>query len=1111
MNKNFRVKYDHVKKISYAISELASCLGVIVSVTFVPPANSSWVSSKYDYQVYLDLAENKGAFQPGRTNIPFYSKDNHSNVPDYIMRFPMPDFSSVNQYIGYNGPGVGVLLHPQFIGTAAHVGTPGIKFGDTVYKGITNNYDKSVDQQYLRLSKMVVESAPAYMIPSAPNDFEELNNKLRFPLFSRLGSGTQYLDMGAYGYRIAGGYAYLTGGLADNIDVFNQYNGKWTGWQGVIGNPGNNLPNSGNVTAGDSGSPFFGWDNKTHRWEVIGAVSGTYTFFYPQLLDKAISEAREPDIFLNGKTALWNTSTINDGVNKWSWQGIDNTNNSLSATKNLYFYGGGDIFLTQSVNQGAGGLYFDNGQQYSFRSEAGDLFWTGSGLNIGEGTTVNWYLPGVINDNLHKIGRGTLVVKNSSPGGIKVGEGLVRLDSNTEAFSKVYITGGRGIVLIDNPDAFSPENIYFGYRGGVLDLNGHDAEFKVIKAEDGGAIITNSSQLLSSLTIKPDNIDTYVYSGHITGNINIVNDMSGMTGNKERVFNGGLHTTGVLTQNTGVLSFQGQPVVHAVIDQRFINTLNSYGDKSVYTEQQRFEQPDWETHTFELKDINADSVQVNLARNAVVNADIYARNSALNFGSASVWIDKLFGNALKKSDDYQQDLKHGESVAIEDHDKATFRGSIHSINSPLTVENAILDGASVSTDMNSPVLMNNSRWSLSADSDISQLLLNNTPVYLSGSNDASHLLNVDQLTSNNNIFVVSSKNHAKSSDSLNIKSVANGTGNQLKIDLGIANPWQGNDDIILASAPATTAHDYFSLESVSTDIGTYLPYFSTKIVEGKRIWYISPNKSRLNVSGDWSIPYDYDLKSESYLSSGVGVTLSSGSDELWHPVNFNVDYFSASDVKFYVDVNPGANETSNITINNIALGTGVKVVLNWLLDGDILPSYAPLVIASAPDYLSNNYFTFSNNYTNDRAGYYVPSVSVSSVGDVKNWILDPINSLYVVNSDWTLNDNFHFPGGVTMQTSSGEKKQVSLSGDKSGYQPHSLIVNRLISGSVDYNLYVNNEQTLQPLQILKQAVGNGLNRLLLFFTDGKGIKEMPDSPDNLVLASAPAATADDYF
>ncbi len=1111
MNKNFRVKYDHVKKISYAISELASCLGVIVSVAFVPPANSSWVSNKYDYQVYLDLAENKGAFQPGRTNIPLYSKDNHSNVPDYIMSFPMPDFSSVNQYIGYNGPGVGVLLHPQFIGTAAHVGTPGIKFGDTVYKGITNNYDKSVDQQYLRLSKMVVESAPAYMIPSAPNDFEELNNKLRFPLFSRLGSGTQYLDMGAYGYRIAGGYAYLTGGLADNIDVFNQYNGKWTGWQGVIGNPGNNLPNSGNVTAGDSGSPFFGWDKKMHRWEVIGAVSGTYTFFYPQLLDKAISEAREPDIFLNGKTALWETSTINDGVNKWSWQGIDNTNKSLSATKNLYLYGGGDIFLTQSVNQGAGGLYFDNKQQYSFRSAAGHLFWTGSGLNIGEGTTVNWYLPGVINDNLHKIGMGTLVVKNSSPGGIKVGEGLVRLDSDTEAFSKVYITGGKGIVSIDNPDAFSPDNIYFGYRGGVLDLNGHDAEFKLIKAEDGGAIITNSSQLLSSLTIKPENLGTYVYSGHITGNINIDNDMSGMTGNKERVFNGGLNTTGVLTQNSGALSFQGQPVVHAVIDQRFINTLNSYGDKSVYTEQQRFEQPDWETHTFELKGINADSVQVNLARNAVLNADIYARNSALNFGSASVWIDKLLGNALKKNDDYQQDLKHGESVAIEDHDKAIFRGSIHSINSPLTVENAILDGASVSTDMNSPVLMNNSRWSLSADSDISQLLLNNTPVYLSGSNNASHLLNVDQLTSNNNVFVVSSKNHAKSSDSLNIKNVANGTGNQLKIDLGIANPWQGNDDVVLASAPATTAHDYFSLESVSTDIGTYLPYFSTKIVEGKRIWYISPNKSRLNVSVDWSIPYDYYLKSESYLSSGVGVTLSSGSNELWHPVNFNVDYFSASDVKLYVDVNPGANETSNITINNIALGTGVKVVLNWLLDGNILPSYAPLVIASAPEYLSNNYFTFSNNYTNDRAGYYVPSVSVSSVGDVKNWILDPINSLYVVNSDWTLNDNFHFPGGVTMQMSSGEIKQVNLSGESSGYQPHSLIVNRLISGSVDYNLYVNNEQTLQPLQILKQAVGNGLNRLLLLFTDDKGIKDIPDSPDSLVLASAPAATADDYF
>ncbi|EBQ4647584.1 hypothetical protein BEI31_21820 [Salmonella enterica] len=914
MNKCFRVKYDPLKKISYAVSELSSCLCIVASVAFVPQANSSWVSHKYDYQVYLDFSENKGVFQPGKTDIQFYSKDNHSNVPDYVMRFPMPDFSSVNQYIGYNGPGVGVLLHPQFIGSAAHVGTPGVKFGDTVYTGVDNNFDKSIDQQYLRLSKMVVESAPAYMIPSAPDDFKELNDKSRFPLFSRLGSGTQYLDMGTYGYRIAGGYAYLTGGLSDNIDLYDGNNGKWSGWQGVIGNPGGNLPNAGTVTAGDSGSPFFGWDNKTHRWEVIGAVSGVYTFFYPQRLNTAVSEAGEPDIFINGRKALWEESFINDGVNKWTWHGIDDNNKNLNATKNLYFNGGGDITLTQSVNMGAGGLYFDNGQQYSFRSSAGDSSWTGSGLDIGEGTTVNWYLPGVINDNLHKIGEGTLVVKNSSPGGIKVGEGLVRLDSDTEAFSKVYITGGRGSVIIDNPAAWRSENIYFGYRGGRLDLNGNDAAFSLIKAEDGGAVITNSNSIYSNLTIRPENVEAYVYGGQIMGNVNIFNDISGMTGNKERVFNGGLNTTGELTQNDGVLSFQGQPVMHAVIPKRFIDTLNSYGDKSVYTEQQRFEQPDWETHSFELKAIHADNLQFNLARNTVLNTNIYASNSELNFGSPSVWIDALFGNALKKSDNYQQDLKHGESVATNDNDKAIFRGSIHSTNSPLTINDSILDGASVSADINSPVVINNSRWSLSADSDISDLSIINTPVNLSGYDDANHTLNAKILNSSNNTFIVSSKNNAKSSDLVNISGVADGSGNKLRVDLGSADPWQGNEDIVLASAPSSTARDFFSLDSVLTDIGEYSPYFSTRLKSGKRIWFISPDKSQLHVSEDWIISNNYDLKSDTYLSSGIGVTLTSGVDKPWHPVNFNVDYLSASDVKLYVDVNPGANESGKITI-----------------------------------------------------------------------------------------------------------------------------------------------------------------------------------------------------
>ncbi|EAW1478425.1 hypothetical protein CJ750_25900, partial [Salmonella enterica subsp. enterica] len=997
------------------------------------------------------------------------------------------------------------------MGTAAHVGTPGIKFGDTLYKGVDHNYDKSLDQQYLRLSKMVVESAPANMIPSAPDDFSELNKKSRFPLFARLGSGTQYLDMGTYGYRISGGYAYLTGGISDNIDLFNNYNGKWAGWQGAIGNPGKQLPNAGEVTPGDSGSPLFGWDNKTQRWEAIGAVSGTYTFFYPQLLGNAVSGGRDPDILLNGGQALWGGSYIDEGVNQWAWHGIDDANIDLSATKSLYFYGGGNISLGQSVNLGAGGLYFDDGQQYSFTSDKGGVSWVGAGLNIGEGTTVNWYLPGVQNDNLHKIGKGTLVVKTESPGGIKVGEGLVRLDSDSESFSKIYITGGRGAVIVDNADAFSPENIYFGYRGGVFDLNGNDAIFRMIKAEDGGAVITNSSPLYSNLTISPGNIDSYVYGGQITGQINIVNDMSGMIGNKERVFNGGLNTTGDMIQNAGILSFQGQPVMHAVIEQRFIDTLNSYGDNSVHTEQQRFEQPDWETHTFGLKSVHADDVHVNLARNAVLNTDIYARSSEVNFGSPSVWIDKLFGNALKKSDDYKQDLEQGESVATHDYDKAVFRGAIHSINSPLNVENAILDGASISADISSPVVMNNSSWSLSADSDISSLLLNNTPVYLPGDDDVSHRLDVLMLNASNNIFTVSPKNHAKSSDSVNINGMANGSGNQLDIDLGSANPWQDNQDVILASAPASTARDYFSLASVSTGIGEYIPYFSTKIKNGKRIWYISPDKSRLNVSKNWNITHDYDLKSSTYLASGIGVNLSSGTDNIWHPVNFNVDYLSASGVNFFIDVNPGTNQSSKVTINNIALGDGIKVVLNWLLDGNILPSYTPMVIASAPYDLSNNYFTFSNHFTDDHAGYYVPSVSVSTVGDMKNWILDPASSFYVVSRDWTLNDNFHFPGGVTMQRNAGEKKQVSLSGEESGYQPHSLIVNKLISGSVDYHLYVNNEQSLPPLQILKQAVGNGLNQLFLLFTDHKGIKNIPDSPDRLVLASAPAATADDYF
>ncbi|MCP5570236.1 hypothetical protein NL300_27710, partial [Klebsiella pneumoniae] len=83
-------------------------------------------------------------------------------------------------------------------------------------------------------------------------------------------------------------------------------------------------------------------------------------------------------------------------------------NHDLDAGKNLLFTGkNGDIDLLDDVYQGAGSLTFKD--DYTVHSSK-DKIWSGSGVIIDKGVTVNWQVNGVKGDNLHKLGEGTLLV-----------------------------------------------------------------------------------------------------------------------------------------------------------------------------------------------------------------------------------------------------------------------------------------------------------------------------------------------------------------------------------------------------------------------------------------------------------------------------------------------------------------------------------------------------------------------------------------------------------------------------------------------------------------------------------------------------------------------------
>ncbi|EPX8097884.1 temperature-sensitive protease autotransporter hemagglutinin Tsh/Hbp, partial [Escherichia coli] len=175
--------------------------------------------------------------------------------------------------------------------------------------------------------------------------------------------------------------------------------------------------------------------------------------------------------------------------------------------KNLIFQGqNGQINLKDSVSQGAGSLTFrDN---YTVTTSNGST-WTGAGIVVDNGVSVNWQVNGVKGDNLHKIGEGTLTVQGTgiNEGGLKVGDGKVVLNQQADnkgqvqAFSSVNIASGRPTVVLTDERQVNPDTVSWGYRGGTLDVNGNSLTFHQLKAADYGAVLANNVDKRATITL----------------------------------------------------------------------------------------------------------------------------------------------------------------------------------------------------------------------------------------------------------------------------------------------------------------------------------------------------------------------------------------------------------------------------------------------------------------------------------------------------------------------------------------------------------------------------------------------------------------------------------
>ncbi|EMF3575795.1 autotransporter outer membrane beta-barrel domain-containing protein [Salmonella enterica] len=974
-------------------------------------ALASVVNGEFDYQVYRDFAENKGQFTPGASNIPIFKRDNKTGVPDMMMDKPVPDFSSVNN------TGIATLLAPSYIASVAHNGGyTGVTFGYTNYNLVARNIEGTIwapDFHAPRLDKFVVDAAPANMLPfDMYKEGNELNNKTRFTNAVRLGSGAQQVSTPKGNVSLSGAYSYLTGGIINNIWYSSGFYPLYKGGTSWLSN-GNNK-NKKDVLdtyplGGDSGSPYFVWDNTLGKWEVVGVLHSTdgtsshWSHINKNFLESIMSRDTDPVVSLSGNHAVWGKNHIEADNKQWEWHGIKGSTTSLNDTKHLVMSGGGDITLLQSVDQGAGGIIFDENNRYAFNGDAG-VFWKGAGLDVGDGTVVDWNVSGVKGDNLHKIGAGTLKVNGTgiNEGGLKVGDGTVILaqkpDENgrVQAFSSVNISSGRPAVVLSDNRQVNPDNISWGFRGGVLDINGTDILFHNVNAADNGAVITNGSTLTSLLTISPVsdlsvNIghdeqaaknqvlsrrpkDNFLFHGNLTGNMNVRTDTSASSGGM--AFDGNMNLPGnTVSQSGGELTFQGHPVIHAFNTKATADRLASLGDTSVRTQPVSFDQPDWETRTFLVNALSLKDASFRLARNAVMTGDINADHSAVTLGSPSLWIDLNDGSGKKTM------IKEGVSVARHESDMSEYHGHITLNNqSTLDIREKFSGGITAS---NSSVSVASRQAALNEYS-----MFRKTPLTLQ---NGARLTATDGLWSDSSVSIhpgasltLSASPGVVVPDSYipaeyRVKSfILSGTDAGLQVRPGTY--VTGN---IEASGSASIA-----VGDDSADAGwdKNLPFrswlLSSRLRDYRNVWQgrADAEHARLSLmSADWrmyghSRVHDMNIKDSRVSSGGSGFT------------HLTVDNLTANQSSFVLRTD--LKNSDKITIKQHAQGSENTLVVNWLRKPSGRESLnIPLV--SAPAGTDPTMFKAAERATG--FSLVAPRIRTEEKNGITSWVLDGFN------------------------------------------------------------------------------------------------------------------------
>ncbi|WP_118795016.1 S6 family peptidase [Haemophilus influenzae] len=405
-----------------------------------------------------------------------------------------------------------------------------------------------------RLDKFVTEVAPIEA-STANNNKGEYNNSDKYPAFVRLGSGSQFIYKKGSRYQLILTEKDKQGNLLRNWDVGgdnlelvgNAYTYGIAGTPYKVNHENNGLIGFGNskekhsdpkgilsqdpltnyAVLGDSGSPLFVYDREKGKWLFLGSYDfwagynkkswQEWNIYKHEFAEKIYQQYSAGSLTGSNTQYTWqatgSTSTITGGGEPLSvdlTDGKDKPNHGKSIT----LKGSGTLTLNNHIDQGAGGLFFEG--DYEVKGTSDSTTWKGAGVSVAEGKEVVWKVHNPQYDRLAKIGKGTLIVEGTgdNKGSLKVGDGTVILKQQTNgsgqhAFASVGIVSGRSTLVLNDDKQVDPNSIYFGFRGGRLDLNGNSLTFDHIRNIDEGArLVNHSTSKHSTVTITGDNLIT---------------------------------------------------------------------------------------------------------------------------------------------------------------------------------------------------------------------------------------------------------------------------------------------------------------------------------------------------------------------------------------------------------------------------------------------------------------------------------------------------------------------------------------------------------------------------------------------------------------------------